>query len=119
MGRKRRNENKKKPARPERVIQTRGILTFDSLLCCDHRWRWLEQEDPLRRQYERVCETCGAGSTLNDRKKVVAYDRDWNHGNPRPVPEDVREAERRPSSPETGMANEPVTWGDGAYEAQV
>jgi hypothetical protein len=101
MGKKnRRRKQVQKPAKPERVIVTRGILTFDSLLSCGHRWQYLDREDVRCKDFERECKRCGAGSTLNERRKVVAYDWDWDHGKSK-VREDL--------TPEED-AEGPVTW---------
>lgn len=121
-----------KPTKPARVVQTRGSLTFDSYLCCGHTWvpvKKILAESPdlythgsvalgasslkpgQNPEFEMVCVKpgCGAGATFGDiagRKKVVAYDRDWNYGIPHKEEPDVKEAKR-------AQVNEPVTWEDG------
>lgn len=120
-----------KPERPARVVRERGSLTFDSYLCCEHRFVALENfkgEGPdlfthgqvaigmaalkpgQKPEFEVVCVACGAGATFGDvagRQKVVNYDRDWNFGIP---PKDERP--RREERPQVEN-HKPATWEDG------
>ena len=117
-----------KPARPERVIRQRGSLTFDSYLCCEHKWISVKaaQEDERslinkvilkpgqRFEFEMVCADCGAGATFGDvygRRKVVAYDRDWNFGIAPPPPSREEREEREAAKK---AQNTPVTWEEAA-----
>ena len=60
------------PARPKRVIEQRGSLTFDSYLCCGHRWSGSEH----LRERSQFCQDCGAVCTRDERGTIVEYDRD-------------------------------------------
>jgi len=95
MGRKMRIE-KEAPARPARVVQQHGSLTFDSYLCCDHDWQpTANLTEVANPEYDLFCTVCGAGGTRDEkRKQMVAYDRDWCFGNPPKQFEQSREKTR-------------------------
>jgi hypothetical protein len=118
-----------KEARPARIVQTRGSLTFDSYLCCGHKWISVKaaQEDErslinkvilkpgVKFEFEFVCADCGAGSTFGEvygRRKIVSYDRDWNFGIA-PPPPSRDERDEREGAKKVGQTNAPVTWEDG------
>lgn len=126
-----------KPAKPARVIRTKGSLTFDSYLCCEHKWvsvKMVLAESPdlfthgrlaygvskmkpgQKPEFDMVCCDCGAGATFGDvygRRKVVAYDRDWNFSEP-PPPPSRDEREEREAARKVSQTNVPVTFEEGA-----
>jgi hypothetical protein len=118
-----------KETRAARIVETRGSLTFDSYLCCKHQFVSVKaaQEDERtlinkvilkpgqKLEFEFVCAECGAGATFGEvygRRKVVAYDRDWNFGIA-PPPPSRDEREEREAAKRISQANAPVTWEDG------
>jgi len=128
-------EGPSKPERLARVVETRGSLTFDSYLCCEHRWvsvKLILGESPdlythgrlsygvsklkpgQKPEFEMVCCGCGAGATFGEvygRRKVVAYDRDWNFSEP-PPPPSRDEREEREAAKKIGQQNAPVAFED-------
>jgi hypothetical protein len=120
-----------KPTRPARIVEQRGSLTFDSYLCCRHQWVSVQAASEDERtlinkviiklkpgqkpEFEMVCAECGAGASFGDvygRRKVIAYDRDWNFG-VAPPPPSREDREEREAAKKVGQANAPVTWEDG------
>lgn len=63
---------KQEPARPTRIVETHGSLTFDSYLCCGHRWSQVKDADDLN----EFCQDCGATCRRDERARIVEYDRD-------------------------------------------
>lgn len=60
------------PQRPKRVVEQRGSLTFDSYLCCGHRWSQIKDQDDRN----EFCQDCGATCRRDERGNIVEYDRD-------------------------------------------
>lgn len=70
------------PQRPKRVMEQRGSLTFDSYLCCGHRWQVSEHHT----NGLQFCQDCGATCHRDDRGKIVEYDRDADFMNTKKGP---------------------------------
>lgn len=65
------------PARP-RVVETRcgGRFTFDSAVCCDHKWSFPEDKvDPVTKvaSTKKTCSHCQATAVFEG-EKLVEYD---------------------------------------------
>jgi hypothetical protein len=65
---------KKKVIRPERVVETNGVRTYDSHLCCWHAWTESSSERRNNVTFvKQFCQICGATSVTED-GRIVEYD---------------------------------------------